>query len=283
MIEVRSGHAPVCGASLYYETVMPGRAGGEADRFRDVVLLHAGIADCRMWDGLFEALGARVHAIRFDIRGFGRSPMPSGRFSYHDDVLGLLDHLGVDRADLIGCSFGGQIALDCALAHPRRVRSLLLVGAGVGGRDPSETMERFGEEEERLLGEGDFDAATELNLRLWVDGPRRAPEEVDPIVRERVRALQRAQFELPVPDGVVRTKLEPPAIARLAEIRVPTLALAGELDQPDVLETAVLLEKGIPGCRRVVLPRTAHLPSMEVPTRFEEIAIRFLEEPSPEE
>ena len=265
-----SGMAAVHGTSIYYESLGQGPT---------VVLIHAGVADSRMWDGTFEALAERFHAIRFDIRGFGRSAMPPGRFSYHADLAALLDHLGASRASLIACSFGGQIAIDFAISYPDRVRSLVLVSAGIGGRKPSDEMIRFGDEEDALLGRGDVEAATELNVRTWVDGPRRSKDDVDPSVRERVRVMQRELFQVSAPEGVERVRLEPPAVGRLGEIRAPALVIVGEYDMRDMLDAGDLLASTIPRARKVVFPDAAHLVSMERPERFLELAVGFLEEP----
>lgn len=259
--------APVNGASIYFEVAGTGHP---------VVLIHAGVADSRMWDGTFETLAARFQTLRFDIRGFGRSSMPPGRFSYHADLGALFDHVGFRRASLVACSFGGQIAIDFCLAYPDLVRSLVLASSGIGGREPSSDMIRFGDEEDALLARGDIEGATELNLRTWVDGPRRSPKEVDGALRERVRTMQRELFEQSPPVGVERERLEPPAIGRLGEIRAPTLVLAGDRDVPDMLEAAERLASEIPGARKVVFSDVAHLVSMERPARFNELVTEFL-------
>ena len=72
-----------------------------------------------------DALSAEHRVVRPDLRGFGESPLPGGPFSHVEDVRALLDHLGVERAAVVGNSFGGRVALDFALAHPERVRRAL--------------------------------------------------------------------------------------------------------------------------------------------------------------
>ena len=87
-----SGFAEVNGARLYYEM---------AGKGHPLVLNHAGIADCRMWDDQFAAFAARFTVIRWDARGYGRSAEPPGLYSLHDDLSGLLRHLGVDQAHVV--------------------------------------------------------------------------------------------------------------------------------------------------------------------------------------
>jgi pimeloyl-ACP methyl ester carboxylesterase len=140
-------------------------------------------------------------------------------------------------------------------------------------------MRRFEEEEEAALERGDLEGATELNLRMWVDGPRRGPDEVDPEVRERVRVMQLDAFRMEMPSGVERVRLEPPAAGRLGELRVPTLAVAGQLDVPFVLGAAERIEREVPGARRVVVSDAAHMVNLERPAEFRRILEDFLRSP----
>src|SRR5919202_4219492 len=126
-----------------------------------------------MWVHQLPMLEPELTVVRIDQRGFGRSPLPSGRFSHVDDVVSVLDELGLARATVVGASFGGRVALELAGAHPERVVRLVLVAPGLGGHDWSEVVTRFNEEEEAAYEAGDLDRATDLNVRLWVDGPRR--------------------------------------------------------------------------------------------------------------
>jgi 3-oxoadipate enol-lactonase len=244
-----------------------------------VVLLHEGICDRRMWEpqvGPFTDAGHRV--VRPDLRGFGDSPPPSGRFSNLEDVGRLLEHLGIERASLVGVSFGGRIALELALAHPKLVDALVLVAAGLRDAEWSDDVKRYWEEEEAMAEAGDLDGAVEINLRTWVDGPSREPTDVEAGLRERVAEMQRRAFEvqLAAPDGGPEEPFEPPASARLDEVACPTLVLVGELDQPDILRIADRLAEGIPGAQKAVIPGTAHVPSMERPKEFNRLVLEFL-------
>lgn len=262
-----SGLATINGAKIYYET----RGEGPP-----VLLIHAGVADSRMWDAQFEAFSASYRVIRFDLRGFGRSEMPSGQFANHVDVRALLDQLGLQSAHVLGISFGGAIALDFALAYPGYARSLILGAPSVGGAVPSERVKRFWQEEDQALQAGDLDGATELNLRLWVDGPQRTPDQVDLDVREAVRQMQLAIFRKKIPNDVEEIDLNPPAIGRLSEITVPTLILVGDLDLEEKVALSARLAAEIPDTRRVVLPGVAHMLNMERPELFNRHVLDFL-------
>lgn len=262
-----SGMAPVNGAELYYEVEGVGAP---------LLLLHAGVADSRMWEQQALALAEHYRIIRCDLRGFGRTDVPPAPFAYHDDVAGLLDFLDVERAHLLGCSFGSQVALDVALAHPQRVRSLILAAPSVGGEAPSSRIRRFWEQEEAALEAGDLEAAVELNLRLWVDGPQRAPQAVASAVRRRVYAMQLEAFQKDVPEGAQWLRLSPPAIQRLDAVQAPTLILVGQLDLEEKRVLARRLEREIAGAAAVVVDGAAHMLSMERSQTFNRHVLDFL-------
>ncbi|MEX2645553.1 MAG: alpha/beta fold hydrolase [Gaiellaceae bacterium] len=243
-----------------------------------VALLHSTVCDSRMWDAEFAALTERYRVLRYDFRGFGCSPLPPEPWSSVDDLRGLLDEAGMERVALVGLSGGAATALDFALAEPERVRGLVLAAPAIGGLDWSEEVQRFGAEEDALLDAGDLDAAVELNLRMWVDGPRRDPEAVDPGVRARVGEMQRRAFEVQLAsEPGEHRRLRPPAVERLEEVAAPTLVLVGDADVPDVLRNAELLESRVPGARKVVVPGVAHMVNLERPGDFLRLVRGFLD------
>jgi 3-oxoadipate enol-lactonase len=244
-----------------------------------LVFIHAGVADSRMWDAELAAFADRFRVVRFDLRGFGRSPMVPGPFAYHDDVVAVMDAAGLSTATLVGCSFGANVAIDACLAHPDRVERLAVVAAGLGAMGDDPDVQKFGETEEALLEKGDLEGATELNLRMWVDGPFRKPGQVSREVRERVRVMQMDAFRMPMPEGVSRIRLDPPADTRLGEIHVPTLAIVGALDLPMMLRVAGRIESSVPGARRFVIPDAAHMVTLERPAEFHAILGEFLSTP----
>src|SRR4029079_1749415 len=109
-----------------------------------LVLLHAGIADRTMWEDVMPMLADRFRVIACDLRGFGETPLPDGPFVHAADVAAMLDELGIGRVHVIGVSMGGHVALDLVLARPDLVDRLVLVGAGVDGRDPDATPAETG-------------------------------------------------------------------------------------------------------------------------------------------
>lgn len=264
--ESASGFAQVNGAELNYETQGEGYP---------LLLIHGGLADHRMWDDQMAAFAQHFRVIRYDMRGFGRSAMPAGVFSYHEDAYALLQALGIDRAAVLGLSFGGAIAIDLTLAHPESVTSLVLVASALGGYEFGEDTMLKIDEADAAFDAGDVARAVELENRIWIDGPFRRPEEVDPLVRSRVAEMNASNYALPSDAGT----LDPPsvpAVERLQEIHVPTLVLTGELDVPDIGEIGTLLAERIPHATRQVIPGTAHHPNMEKPERFNATVLEFL-------
>jgi 3-oxoadipate enol-lactonase len=236
-----------------------------------VVLVHAGVADRRMWDPVWPALVADRDAVRLDLRGFGESSTrPPAALSPVDDVLETLAALGIGRCHLVGVSYGAGVALEVALTRPDPVASLLLVAPGGSLlAELTPDLRAFFEAEGAALDRGDLDAAVEANLRTWVDGPSRAPGAVAPEVRALVAQMQRRAFELTADwDDVEERELEPPALERLGELRVPTLVLLGALDLDAVHDAARRLADGVRGARLVEWPDTAHLPPLERPEAF---------------
>ena len=244
-----------------------------------LILVHAGVADRRMWEPQWPAFVASHRTIRYDLRGYGESLPPSGPWSHHADLLGLLGELEIDRAHIVGASVGAGIAVEAALAQPQAVASLVLVapgGALYGGA--TEDLRAVWHDEVAALDRGDLDAAVEVNLRAWVDGLGRAPDVVDPAIRAFVGAMQRDAFELPEwdPDGAPESELEPPAHARLAEVACPTLIIVGEADQVATLEAARRLLDDVPNAQLMALPNVAHMLTLEQPEEFKLFVLRFI-------
>jgi pimeloyl-ACP methyl ester carboxylesterase len=252
-----------------------------------VVLIHAGVADRRMWDPLWPSLTAERDVVRLDLRGFGESTTrPSGVYSPVDDVLDTVAELGIDRSHLVGASFGAGLAVEAALVRPELVASLLLCGPGGSLiADITPQLRVVIDAETSALTRDDPDAAVEAILTWWVDGVGREAGDVDPAVRDLVRQMQRRAFEVTADwDDIEERELDPPALDRLAEIRVPTLVLVGGLDLDAIHDAARRVADGIAGAQRVDWPDTAHLPSLERPDEFRALLRDWLtrSDPMPE-
>lgn len=245
-----------------------------------VVLLHAGVADLRAWDGVVPPLvAAGYRVVRYDSRGFGGSIAEDVEFSRQADLIGVLDALGIDRAALVGNSMGGSTAFDTAIEFPERVVAVVGIGAGLGGFEPESTpaeAELFDAYERVDQADPfDADALTDVEVRVWMDGPGQPPDRVDPAIRERMRAMARPLNE----PGLVKGRaiaLDPAANDRLAELRCPVLAVAGALDFSDVVLTAERLAEAAPSARAVIWDDVAHMVGLEQPDRLVATIIEFL-------
>ncbi len=236
-----------------------------------VLLLHAGVADRRMWDGLWPELTRSHDTVRLDLRGFGESTsLPAGAVSHRHDVLALLDELGVASCHVVAASLGAGVAVEVALEAPRRVRSLALCPPGGSLlAEMTPDLRAFVDAERAALAAQDLTAAVAANVATWVVGPGRSPDAVDPALREAVSAMQLRAFEVGATfEDVPEDELDPPALERLADVGVPVLVLVGAHDLETTKDATDRLVAGLPDARRVDWPDAAHLPSMEHPERF---------------
>jgi 3-oxoadipate enol-lactonase len=262
-----SGAKDIGGTMMHYEVSGQGQP---------VLLLHAGIADCRMWNDQFGPLSVEHTVIRCDLRGFGNTPRGTVRFSHYRDVATLLDSLGIENVNLVGASFGGSVAIDFALAFPQRTRSLILCAPAVSGAVPSAEMLTIDSTEEAFLTRGDLAWAAAFNVRTWVVGPYRQPGDVSTTLQQRVTEMQLHNYSIPTPAGAKSVPLEPRAITRLEEIRVPTLVMIGEKDIPSFQSLSEIVAKRIPHTKKIVVPGAAHMINMEQPEMFNHILMDYL-------
>jgi 3-oxoadipate enol-lactonase len=258
-----SGYLEVDDAKLYYEV----RGQGPA-----VVLLHDGLLHREAWDGQWEVLSKDHQLVRYDRRGYGRSAPPQKPYSEVEDLTRLFRHLGLARATVIGSSAGGNLAIEYTLAHPGTVERLVLVGPVVSGLAFSNHFRTRNRAAFRPLAEkGDVNAT----IANWVSDPYlTAPGSA--AAKKRLRELlERNPQNLTRPDNFQRSA-QSPAVARLAEIKVPTLILVGEADIPDVHAHAGAIQAGIAKAQRVVIDASGHLPYIERPEEFNRLVLDFL-------
>ncbi len=270
-MDIETGFVEVNGANLYYERAGDGQA---------LVMLHAGIADCRMWEHEFAALADSYQTLRFDMRGYGRSLPAAGQFNIQDDLEGLLDALEVPSPTiLMGCSMGGGLAIEFALAQPRRVAALILVGSDPRGFEgdaawPDELMARS----EAAFEQGKVDEVAELDIIIWFDGVGRSRDDVDPGIRAKALEMARrvTEHELSGIGEHKRKSTDIPAAQRLTELTMPALVIIGENDLPYLQQAADYMAEQLPQARKLILPNAAHLPNMEHPALFEASVREFL-------
>jgi len=264
---MKSGFSEINGIKFYYETDGSGEL---------LVLVHAGIADCRMWDDQFHVLAQKNQVMRYDRRGFGKTGMVGGNYSHHQDLYDLLKPMSIQHAILVGSSQGAKTIIDFTLEHPDYTKAIVLVSPALGGFIFTGNPPIQAKQLEQADKKGDMELVNELELQIWVDGPRRTPDQVDTKVRELVRDMNRIALQTPLDFGN-ELSLEPTAVNRISKIHVPTLIIAGDMDTPKTLACADFLATHIPGAKKVTMHGVAHLLNMEHPQAFNQHVVSFLD------
>lgn len=262
-------HVHTNGIDTHYE------ASGEGPA---VVLIHGHSVDLRMWDHqIADIVEAGYRAIRYDVRGHGRSTAPKSGYTWDNYVLDLsqlLDHIKAGRsAHLVGCSMGGAIALTFALRFPERVLSLTLVDTALPGFTYSQ---EFSDEVQALVASVQSEGITAFE-RLWLaheffEGVRRQPGRFAEL-REMVRGFTAPEYQRDYEGEEVARQ---DTIEHLGEITAPALVIVGENDVLDFQLISEILASSLPNARRAVISATWHLPSMEKAAEFNQLLVEFL-------
>lgn len=262
-----SGFLETNGARIYYEVE------GEGE---PVLLIHAGIANLRMWDEQVPALADGYRAIRYDTRGFGRTETTDVSFSNRADIAALLDHLGESSAHLVGISRAGQIALDFALESPERVRSLVVANGGVSGYDSPDDDYSLFEQAEKWEEAKDWERLAVWETDFWVNGLGQPKDRVAPDIRDRVHDWILTNYRAEKIGGRPQV-LDPPAAGRLAELRAPLLVMIGTIDELGTQAAMRHLAESVPGARLETFEGAAHMVNLEQPERFNRLLREFLD------
>jgi 3-oxoadipate enol-lactonase len=263
----------VHGGKLYYEISGEGHP---------LVLLHAGIANLRMWDEQVEEFSRYHKVICYDARTFGKSTSEAVEFSNRQDLLDLLNHLNIDKAHLLGSSRGGIIAMDFTLGFPQKVSSLVMVASRPSGfeYEDSELEKPYFARDEELSEAKNAEAIADLDVEMWVDGPGQKLGRANKNVRQKIRAMMLEHYQdyfAAFPDKEPSSApLKPPAVERLASISIPTFLITGSLDFSYTHAAATLMSGAIANTKQVVISDTAHLVNMEKPEEFNKAALEFL-------
>jgi len=234
-----------------------------------VIFIHDGIAHSAVWDDVWGTFCKRFHTIRYDRRGYGRTPAATTWYTETEDLATLLQSRKVRHAILVGSSHGGELSIDFTLQYPALVRQLVLVGAVVSGLPYTDHFLNRGMSNSQPFEKNDVAgglANWAKDKYLLARGHDAAKKRLLDLLVANPQDMTHADYARPIQ----------PALQRLKEIRVPTLILAGDADIPDVHAHAGAIETGIPGSKRVVITDAGHLMYLEKPEEFSRVVITFI-------
>lgn len=236
-----------------------------------LILVHGMASDRHAWDDIAPALAKARRVISYDLRGFGASLGDvETPYSHGGDLLALMDHLGIARADLLGVSMGGSIALHFALDQSARVRRVILESPSLKGWDWSDGWRALEAEIERAARNEGVDAARALWLRhpLFATLPPQAATRLSAeVARYSGRHWLIADQHAP---------LLAPDIERLDQLAAPTLLITGAHDLPDMRLIAEALAAMAPNIMRLNVEDAGHLVHLERTEVFLSAVARFL-------
>ena len=269
--QMKSGFVPIGDARLYYETA------GQGVPF---IMIHAGVADSRQWNHEFAFFARDYQVVRYDMRGYGKSEPVDGEFNHVDDLVAVLNTLGIQEPVVImGCSMGGGLAMDFALAYPSRARALIMVDSGPSGLELDVPAPAKFADAEKAFEAGDLDLVCEIETQIWFDGMGRTPEQVDQRMRKLLYEMNRQALAHEVKQlGKRLPNTQSPAFDRLRELSIPVLVIVGEHDTPYILAATEYMLENIPSARKVIMKDAAHLPNMDHPEEFQIHVTNFLED-----
>ena len=237
-----------------------------------VVLSHSLSSSLLMWNPQIDALNPYFLALRYDTRGHGASDAPSGSYTLEllaEDVIGLLDALGMDRVHFVGLSMGGMIGQCLALNHPQRLKSLAL--CDTASIVPAQAQPVW---QERLdkVGKKGMEALLEETLERWFTPAflKQNPPMVK-LIREQILATPVAGY-IGCAEAIRRLNY----LDRISGIKTPTLIMVGEDDPGTPVSAAEAMHERITGSKLVVLPSARHLSNVEQTDPFNTALLEFL-------
>lgn len=264
-MNVDSGYAEVNGGKLYYEVA------GEGE---PLVLVHGFTLDTRMWNDQFAEFSKHYKVIRYDIRGFGKSsnPVEGKQYSNHIDLKTLLDNLRIDKANILGLSMGGAIAISFTLEYPEYVKSLIPIDSSLDGFNYSKNFLEYIISIFTIAKEKNLDDA----LDFFINGPLFEATMRNPVVANRMRHLVGSYNGWRLLHNDPQREPVPSPNSRLDEIKCPIFTVVGEYDIPDFHRIADKISNEAPNARKLVIKGVGHMSNLEDPETFNKEILSFL-------
>ncbi len=255
--------ATINGAEISYEVCGDEKAQG-------LVLLHDGLANAALWDGVWPAFCKQYRAVRYDRRGYGKSPPAKDMHAPTDDLYAVMKRAGLEHAHIVGSSAGAGLAVDFVFDQPEAVDKLVLVSPSISGYQPTPALVARLRRIEEVVVKGDMDSIVETFTTdpyfIWPGNDR---------ARKKLEAILRAN---PADLGAHPRQRRPFNMAlRLPEIYAPTLVVVGASDDPYNLAVAASVQQRMRNAKIEILAGQAYLPYLEDPDGFVRIVTAFLD------
>jgi 3-oxoadipate enol-lactonase len=239
-----------------------------------VIFIHGFPFNHTMWEPQMKALPNHIRAITYDIRGHGESDVGDGQYSiefFVDDLLGLLDHLVIDRAVLCGLSMGGYIALRAYERFPDRIKALILCDTK-SEADQNEAKLKRAATVKTVKTDGVAPFADDFATLIFAPETFRA----NPDTIEHIKKSIRANSPIGISGAALALGMRTDTSSVLPAIKVPTLILVGEADKVTPPALSEAMQRQIPNSELHVIPGAAHMSNLENPAEFNKHLISFL-------
>ena len=269
--QVISGYVDIDQTGLYYEIAGSGMP---------LILVHAGVADCELWESEFHSFSENFRVIRYDMRGYGNSDPVDGPFSHLGDLRGVINELALTPPlILMGCSMGGVLTLDYALENPQHVKALIIIGPGSCGLEFENCTQELFLEAREAFEKGDLHKLAEIETQIWFDCIHADPDQVDQSMRALLYDMNRSILNRENQQmGQTQPEICQTAFSKLSQIDFPVLIIVGSRDLAYMHAAADYLAERIRLARKEVIDDAAHLPNLDQPHLFQEVIVNFLDE-----
>lgn len=230
-----------------------------------IVFVHGFSLDSRMWQPQIDYFAKNNQVITYDLRGFGRSPNPTGPYSHHDDLSNLITHLKLPKFNLVGLSLGGEVTIDYALTYPDTLLSLTLADTSLGGYASTVDWRVYAKEQ-----------GVEKAKEDWLNHPVFATTKTKPEIFSQLEQMVSDYSGWHWLNDDPRMKLSPPALDKLGEIKLPTQILVGEKDLDYYHAIADILADKITDSKLEYIGDAGHMVNLENAVKFNEIVTSYI-------
>jgi pimeloyl-ACP methyl ester carboxylesterase len=264
----RAAMVDVDGGQIYYETCGPqsSEKGSQA-----IVLIHDGVVDSASFDDMWPILCKDFRVVRYDRRGYGRSPAAKAPYSPQEDLAAVMAAAKMDHASLVGFSFGGGLAVSYTVRHPEQVDRLVISGAAINGFQPTRNFSKALNRIMLPMIVGNMDGViANASKATWIMAPGHdeARAKIAALIKANPQDLRHLTHD-PI-------KGWPSDLPRMGDIKAPTLILIGDHDIADNQATAGAAQALIPKSRREVIEDAGHLMQLEHPGELAEMIADFV-------